>query len=90
MLEPRRAREELLKRGSGSAVRSTRVRANVCIGSREGNERRAWSAESFGELLASEMGGEGRSSRRCEDLVGNIDLDLFGGKMDGGGSFSRK
>jgi hypothetical protein len=89
MLDPKSAREELLKRGSGSAVRSTRVRANVCTGNREGSERRAWSAESFGEFLASEMGGEGRPSRRCEGVVVDFGFDSLAGKTDSGGSLSR-
>lgn len=43
-------------------MRSTRVRARVWIGRREGNERRAWRAFSFADCLEREMGGEGRSS----------------------------
>lgn len=63
MLEPRSAREELLNRASGSAVRSTRVRASVCIGSRDGSESRACSALSFADCLDLDTGGDGIVSR---------------------------
>lgn len=60
---PRVLRASLLNLGSGSAVRSTRVRARVVRGTRSGKESLAWRAASLADSLARCAGGDGRDSR---------------------------
>lgn len=61
------ANDALLNLESGSAVASTSVRASVSMGRRAGRASREWSAESLGEEMDAERGGDGRVSSRESD-----------------------
>ena len=65
--------ERLLKRGEGSAERSTSDLARVSRGTELGRDSRAWRAASFAEVFAADTGGEGSLSRVSSDNMPSCD-----------------
>lgn len=64
-----------MNRGSGSADLSTRQRARVSRGSREGRASLAWRAASFAEDWAWDGGGDGSVGRSTFD-IGDVEDGL--------------